>query len=296
MTAQAMGIRHPADREDRRVDRRALRRRGILRFVDEEVSAATAWADRDTVRRLRRINAVAATSFVVGGALFAVGAASAQAGVTPKVYCSVYLVGGVFFSLGGYATVLQAVNGPRDAGENGWLLARRWRWWASEPGRLEWMIAASLFVGTLVFAINIVDSFVEGLSASREDRLVWSPDIIGCALFLASGFLAMGEIGQGRWFWRRRRDLGWWIVAVNQVGSVLFMVSAVASFVRPSSGEELAIGIANWGTVTGALCFAVAGAMQERERPDLAPQTPRRAGFQTAPADAVRRSLRRPSP
>ena len=72
-------------------------------------------------------------------------------------------------------------------------------------------------------------------------------------------------VGIGGWRFWRRRDLGWWIVAVNQIGSILFMVSAVASFVRPSSGDELAVGVANWGTLLGALCFAVAGLMQEFE-------------------------------
>jgi hypothetical protein len=135
------------------------------------------------------------------------------------------------------------------------------------PGRLALLSAAILFAGTLVFAVNLVDSFIEGLSAVAEDRLVWSPDVVGCLLFLASGHLAMVAIGGGwRHFWRRR-DLGWWIVAVNQIGSILFMVSAIASFVRPSTGDELAVGIANWGTLTGALCFAVAGVMQELEHP-----------------------------
>lgn len=124
-----------------------------------------------------------------------------------------------------------------------------------------------LFAGTLVFGINLVDSFIEGLSSATEDRLVWSPDMVGCALFLVSGHLAMVEIGGGwRRFWHRR-DLGWWIVAVNQLGSVLFMVSAVASFVRPAGDDELAVGIANWGTFSGALCFAIAGVMQEFEHP-----------------------------
>jgi hypothetical protein len=143
----------------------------------------------------------------------------------------------------------------------------RWHWWSREPGRLAWLSAATLFTGTLVFAINLVDSFIEGLSPAIENRLVWSPDIVGCLLFLISGHLAMVSIGGG-WgrFWRRR-DLGWWIVAVNQLGSVLFMVSAVASFVRPSTGDELAVGIANWGTLSGALCFAIAGVMQEFEHP-----------------------------
>jgi hypothetical protein len=45
------------------------------------------------------------------------------------------------------------------------------------------------------------------------------------------------------------------------------MVSPVASFVRPSTGDHWPSGLANWGTLTGALCFAIAGVMQEYERP-----------------------------
>ncbi len=217
----------------------------------------------DTARRLRLVNAVVATAFVLGGSLFAIGAALAQGDVGgPRLAASVYLVGGVFFSSGGYASLVQVVNEP-DELEG--LTPSSWRWWSREPRRLAWLSAAVLFAGTIVFAINLVDSFIQGLGASAEDRLVWSPDVIGCALFLVSGHLALVAIGGWR-FWRRR-DLGWWIVAVNQAGSILFMVSAIASFVRPSTGDELAVGVANWGTLTGALCFALAGLMQEFEHP-----------------------------
>ena len=71
--------------------------------------------------------------------------------------------------------------------------------------------------------------------------------------------LAMREIGPGLLFWSCRRDLGWWIVAVNQLGSVLFMVSAVASFVH-RGGDMIAVDIANWGTLTGALSTRAAAA------------------------------------
>lgn len=158
--------------------------------------------------------------------------------------------------------MVQVANEPDEPGR---LAPSSWRWWSHEPRRLAWLSAVVLFAGTLVFAINLVDSFVEGLGATAEDRLVWSPDMVGCALFLVSGHLGLVAIGGWR-FWRRR-DLGWWIVAVNQIGSILFMVSAVASFVRPSSGDELAVGVANWATCAGALCFAIAGAMQELEHP-----------------------------
>jgi len=224
--------------------------------------SASAQTRRRSSRRSRLLNAVAATAFLIGGTLFAVGAALAQAGVAETVCATIYLVGGVFFSTGGYTSVLQIANEPSDDREPD----ARWRWWSHEPRRLQWLSAVALFAGTLVFAINLVDSFIEGLSATAEDRLVWSPDMIGCALFLVSGHLALVAIGGGRRFWRSR-DLGWWIVGVNQIGSVLFMVSAVASFVRPETGDAVAVGVANWGTLTGALCFAIAGLMQEFEHP-----------------------------
>jgi hypothetical protein len=224
--------------------------------------SASAPTRRPSFRRSSLLNAVAATAFLIGGSVFAIGAALAQAGVSTTACASVYLLGGVFFSTGGYSSVLQVVNEP--SGDSG--AEARWRWWSREPQRLQWLSAVILFVGTLVFAINLLDSLLGDLSAAQYDRLVWSPDMIGCALFLVSGHLAMVEIS-GTWLpcWRPR-ELGWRIVAVNQLGSVLFMVSAVASLVR-AEGDMIAVGIANWGTLAGALCFAVAGVMQEFERP-----------------------------
>lgn len=184
-----------------------------------------------TVARLRGANTVAATAFLVGGSLFAIGAGLAQAGVEFTTCATTYLVGGVFFSTGGYTSVLQVVNEPVGGLEG--ELPERWRWWGRQPRRLQWLSAATLFTGTLVFAINLVDSFIEGLAPTAEDRLVWSPDMIGCALFLLSGHLAMAGIAGHFWRVWRHRDLGWWIVAVNQLGSVLFMVSAVASSSGP---------------------------------------------------------------
>ena len=217
----------------------------------------------------RVVNAVAATSFLIGGSLFAAGAALAQADIGgPLLPATVYLCGGVFFCSGGYSSVLLAVNLPHRR-RDGEYTVSPWRWWSSEPKRLDWLSAVVLFAGTLVFAILLVDSFISELTPRHADRLIWSPDIVGCALFLISGHLAMVDICGSWWPFRGRHDLGWRVVAVNQLGSVFFMVSAVASFVH-SDGELISAGIANWGTLLGALCFAVAGAMQEFERPTTA--------------------------
>ena len=127
-------------------------------------------------------------------------------------------------------------------------------------------VAVALFVGTLYFGASLAVALLGDLTTAQEHRLVWSPEVIGCVLFLVSGHLALTEMHRDRPP-GARADLGWWIVVVNQLGSVLFMVSAVAAFVRPSTGDELAVGLANWACFTGAACFAIAGVMQEFERP-----------------------------
>lgn len=227
--------------------------------------SATAPAPTRAPSALRKANEVAAGAFLVGGSLFAIGALLAQADVGgPRLAAIVYLVGGVFFSTGGYASVLLAINAPHRRRDGSWT-GDRWRWWAREPANLDYLAAAVLFSGTIVFGINLVDSLLGDLTAAQLDRLVWSPDMIGCVLFLLAGHLAMVDIS-GSWWRLRGEGLGWWIVFVNQLGSILFMVSAVASFVR-ADGDMIAVGIANWGTFLGASCFAVAGAMQFYEPP-----------------------------
>lgn len=248
-------------------DRRLLRKRGLVVAGGADPAEARGQADEGTKRRLRLINAVAATAFVVGGSLFCLGALLAQAHVGgPRLAAAVFMVGGIFFTTGGYASVLQVANAPREAGADGVVRAAPWRWWSTEPGRLDWASAVTLFVGTLYFGASLTAALLGDLTTTQIHRLVWSPEFVGCVLFLVSGHLALTEMHRDRPR-GRRADLGWWIVVVNQAGSALFMTAAIAAFVRPATGDELAVGVANWATFSGAACFAVAGAMQELERP-----------------------------
>lgn len=245
------------------MDRRVLRKRGVLVTGGEEKGRA----DSATTRRLTRINAVAATAFVIGGSLFCLGALLAQAHVGgPRLAAAVFMVGGVFFTTGGYASVLQVANAPRGADADGVVRAEPWRWWSTEPGRLDWASAVALFIGTLYFGVSLAVALFGDVTEAQQHRLVWAPEFVGCVLFLASGHLALTEMHRDRPS-GHRADLGWWIVVVNQAGSVLFMASAVAAFVRPATGDELAVGVANWTCFAGAACFAIAGVMQEFERP-----------------------------
>jgi hypothetical protein len=188
--------------------------------------------------RLSRDDAAAGGSFVLGGSLFAIGALLAQAGADLTTVCVTYLVGGFFFSLGGWLSIV--ITGAPS-------FARR--------------SAMVLFVGTLFFAVSLVAAFASGFTPRQSDSWVWLPDIVGCICFLASGHLAMLDVGGGRVV-VRPHDVAWWIVVVNQVGSVLFFLAGVAAFVRPATDESINVGLVNWGTFAGALCFAVAGFIQ----------------------------------
>lgn len=252
---------------------RAARRRGRVEILDRDgARAGFVGPEPVTARRLGRANLVAATSFTLGGTLFAVGALVAQLGVgSVRDDDLIYLVGGFFFSLGGYVSVLQAGNAPTDIDEGGALGSARWRWLTFAPRRIGWLSAAVLFVGTLFFAVSLVAAFASDLTPRQSDGWIWLPDIVGCVCFLVSGHLALVEVGNGR-IWRIVDDLGWWIVGINQLGSILFLLAGVAAFVRPATSAPLDLALVNWGTFGGAVCFAVAGVLQLFERPEVSPQ------------------------
>ena len=210
-------------------------------------------------RRLGRLNVVTAVAFILGGGLFALGAAFAQLEVGTLVTVNTtYLVGGIFFSLGGYLSMLIAVNSTATDGSM--------RWWGYQPQRRDWSSAAVLFTGTLLFAVSLVAAFAQGLTPRQSNGWIWLPDILGCVCFLVSGHLAMLEVGNGH-VRVRPRLLTWWVVAINQLGSVLFFLAGVAAFTRPATARALDIGLVNWGTFAGAVCFAVAGVVQVVDKP-----------------------------
>lgn len=178
---------------------RRARKRGLLgvRAADER-EARSRPADGVSVGRLRRLNAIAASAFTIGGGFFALGAGVAVFGPGDATGAWIYFVGGLFFNTGGYTSLLQSVNAPRqDTGTAG-LVSPRWRWWSYEPSRIDWLSTFVLFVGTLVFGVDLVSSLLQGLSVQQVDTLVWAPDVVGCVLFLVSGHLALVEVCHGR--------------------------------------------------------------------------------------------------
>ena len=245
---------------------RQARKRGFIEIVRDGV-VERILARPAVAIRLRRCNDLSGLSFFLGGALFTLGALMSQYSMASLAVIDwTFLVGGFWFSTGAYAALVQEINSPRKIGRDGALAARPWRWWAYEPHRPGWLAAFVLFCGTLAFAISLVDAFLTDLTSGQTDKLIWAPEMVGCVLFLVSGHIGILEVCHGR-FRPMTADLGWWIVVVNQVGSWLFMLSGLAAFVRPATGEVISIWVINWGTALGAACFSAAGLAQLFERP-----------------------------
>ena len=126
-------------------------------------------------------------------------------------------------------------------------------------GGLDRWAGGIQFAGTLFFNISTFAAMQDALGTKATDRLVWAPDAFGSTCFLVASVLAFRAANGS--FWRRRHDdEPARISFVNLLGSVAFAISAIASFVVPSTGTVLDLAAANLTTAAGAACF-LAGAL-----------------------------------
>lgn len=204
------------------------------------------WAPRRASWWIGVLFAIGATCFTVApfpGFVELVGAAADG---------MVFFVGSIFFTSAAALQWFETINA--DPGPS--LPRRRFRLVSFEPRRIDWWSSGLQLIGTVLFNVNTFHAMQEGLDAQAYDRLVWTPDALGSALFLASGYLAYVEVCGGP-VWTSNRTLEWRIAAVNLVGCIAFGISAVAAFWVPSSGSVVDLAAANAFTALGGLCFLI---------------------------------------
>ena len=188
--------------------------------------------------------------------LFALGSLCFVLGSIPLYFEHVdATIVGITFFVGSILFTSAATLQLRGAATSSPFLSR-------DPGRVNWWAAALQGLGTLEFNVSTLAALVAGLSATREKRLVWSPDFYGSALFLASSVLALIVVAMTV-STRRDRGIGW----LNMLGSITFGIAAVAAFVLPTTGEPINIRWVNLGTGVGGLCFFAASVWMGRPVP-----------------------------
>lgn len=176
--------------------------------------------------------------FIVGAALFALGSIPPYAQmVDSRAVGITFVVGSVFFTAAAACAMAQAL---RDRVER----------------RLVWACAVQL-LGTAFFNVSTARGLQEAFDdAGQANRLVWAPDFFGSIAFLVASHLAWIVVCGS--LWRiDRADVAWWVAAVNYVGSILFMASALASYTLETTDEEVNQALVNSTTFAGALCFLV---------------------------------------
>ena len=199
-----------------------------------------------------------AVLFAVGSLCFVLGALPAYSTrVSARVDGVTFFVGSIFFTSASLLCFLEAANSPAAIVDGP---ARRFRLGVWRPRSIDWWATAIQLIGTLFFNVMTLRAMNAAWTTSEEDRLVWRPDVIGSICFLVASYLAWAEVchSAGR---LRLRDLSWWIVVLNLVGSVWFGVSAIGAFELPDTGDVTNLRWDNGGTVLGALCFLVAAVL-----------------------------------
>jgi hypothetical protein len=218
-------------------------------------------------RRRRLVAGASARSWWIGG-LFMIGSFCFGLGSLPLYFDHIaaetvaitFFVGSIFFTSAAYLQFQEALDAPTGPEPGGPVPAGVPRFVAVSPHRIDWWATAVQFAGTIMFNISTLAAIDADLDLTRERRLIWGPDVIGSAFFLIASWLAFAEVGPRRWR-REERTLGWWIGALNMVGSIAFGVSAVAARYVTTTGEPANITLVNLGTFAGAVCFFAGAAL-----------------------------------
>jgi hypothetical protein len=210
---------------------------------------------RTLTARPRRLNSAIAWLFMIDSSCFALGALPAYASaVGAPADATTYFVGSVFFTSASFLQLVQSqspamVPGPDEDAP------RAARLCAFLPHDRNWLAAATQFPGTLEFNISTLFAINSALTASQADRVVWRPDFVGSTLFLVSSAFAILALE------RHARGYPRAIAWLNMLGSVAFMVSALGSYVVPTTGAILNFKWSELGTFIGALCFLAGAAL-----------------------------------
>lgn len=159
-----------------------------------------------------------------------------------------FFVGSVFFTSAG---VTQLQQQARLGGENGSTRL-------FQPHERVWWALVIQFIGMLFFNRNTFRAAFQSVPADEANRLVWAPDFFGSVAFLVASHLAWLVVC-GRLWCVRRRDADWWVAVLNYLGSIFFMLSALAAFTLPTTGNVVNIGLVNLGTFAGAVGFLLGG-------------------------------------
>jgi hypothetical protein len=221
---------------------------------DPNADASTWWAPRSRGWWIGVL-------FAVGSVLFALGAVPGFASAAGVRGDSVtFFVGSLFFTVAAFLQYREMVDASPGGPPNGWR-----RYLSLDFRRIDWLATVVQLVGTVFFNVSTGNATRVDLTAGSAAHHVWRPDLLGSVCFLVASALAWFEVCHGWASWHTS-SLAWWITLVNLLGSVAFGVSALASYIVPTTGQLFSVMLTNLGTFVGALLFLVGAVLLLPER------------------------------
>ncbi|WP_417850513.1 hypothetical protein [Thalassoglobus sp.] len=203
------------------------------------------------------IFAVGASCFGMASTLILFPSLTAEVAISETDINRIFFAGSIPFSIAAWLQLYQAANAaPLPASQDPEVRERRSRLIGWRPHEIGWVSCALQFIGTLLFNMNTFNAMSSNLTWVQIDLWVWTPNVIGSILFLASGYLAFIEAGHSLWSWPHA-SLSWWIVFINLLGCIGFMTSALFAPLFSETPNPLATTISVFCTLLGAICFFV---------------------------------------
>jgi hypothetical protein len=218
----------------------------------------------------RHLNGFIASLFTCGSSLFLLAgilslwpALAARWSLDSFAINLIFFAGSIPFTSAAYLQLFQSANAMPATGSKH-STPPKIAWFGWRPGDIGWLSCALQFAGTLLFNVNTFDALLPGLDWLQQDAAVWAPDMIGSALFLASGYLSLVECYRDRSA-RQSNGLAWWITLINLLGCVAFLVSAVLAFTAFTPDAAL-VAWSTMFTAVGAAAFLVGSLLMLPQR------------------------------
>lgn len=208
-----------------------------------------------------RISWWVAVAFIVGSALFTLGATSSLLAPlfgeeAAKVVADLsYFVGALLFTGGIYLQVLEGINSSDNIGlQRPYNTPREFRWFAWQPRRLGFMAPFLLLIGSLFFNVETTLVILSSLGLATLPVAIGLTSLAGSVLFLVPSYLQMIEVCHRYLCWRPR-EISWWVTVFFVLGSVGFVVGSVFGFNVPGLSSPAESEITKWGFLQGSVFF-----------------------------------------
>jgi len=227
----------------------------VTQVRKDELLLFTSRGLRKSLHKPQLISTWISVLFMVGSFLFA---SASLFTIYPALNFSnnfinlTYFSGSIFFTSAAYLQYLESINSDITNRHHLCTKIGKYLWFKFCPHNLGYISSLSLFIGTLFFNINTFNGVLNPTGIYANEILIWMPNVLGSILFLSASFFAWLEIYHDEHV-KAYKSYTWWIIWINILGSIFFMISALV--------DDVAI----MTTLLGAVCFFIAAFIQRFE-------------------------------